>query len=263
MKIILVDNSTHPVKCFGYIKFHLDSRESIFLHDVMYVPRLKKNLVSISTLEDKGMSVSFIKGKVLTWPIGSFTRDAFTMGSIFEGLYRVTNISLLKLAHDTNHISEIWHQILTHLHYNSLPKMKKLVSEIPDVQAHHDGVYIVCSIRNNTRGPFPTSKNKTNDNLQVIHSDICGPMPIHLIGIHIYYITFIDDFSRNMWIYYLKHKDEAFEMFKEIKALVENQTGKKIKIFRSNNDGEYTSNEFIDFCKKEDIKKETIMPYSP
>jgi len=45
--------------------------------------------------------------------------------------------------------------------------------------------------------------------------------------------------------------------------LVENQTGKKIKIFRSNSSGEYISNEFIDFCKKEGIKKETIVPYNP
>ena len=51
-------------------------------------------------------------------------------------------------------------------------------------------------------------------------------------------------------------------MFKEFKALVENQTRKKIKIFRSDNGGEYISKEFIDFCKKESIKKETIVPYT-
>ena len=74
----------------------------------MYVPGLKKNLVSISTLEDKGMRVSFIKGKVLTWPVGSPMRYAFTLGSRFEGLYRVIGRPLLELVHDTNHLSELW-----------------------------------------------------------------------------------------------------------------------------------------------------------
>lgn len=65
LKIILGDNCTHPVKGFGSIKFHLDSGDSILLHDVMYVSGLKKNLASIFALEDKGMRVAFIKGKVL------------------------------------------------------------------------------------------------------------------------------------------------------------------------------------------------------
>src|SRR5699024_7699133 len=116
---------------------------------------------------------------------------------------------------------------------------------------------------NKTRGPFLPSENKTNYILCLIHSDLCGLILVRSIGGHLYYITFTDDFSRNKWIYYLKHKDEAFYMFKEFNALVENQTRKKIKIFRSDNDGEYISNEFINFCKKEGIKKETIVRYTP
>ena len=71
MKIILGDNSIHLVKCFGYIKFHLNPKESILLHDFIHVRGLMKNLVSISTFEDKGMEVSFIKGNVLAWSVGS------------------------------------------------------------------------------------------------------------------------------------------------------------------------------------------------
>lgn len=79
LKVILGDNSTHPVKGFGSVKFYLNSRESVSLHDVMYVLGLMNNLVSISTLEDKGMEVSFIKGKVLTWPADSPMKLAFTL----------------------------------------------------------------------------------------------------------------------------------------------------------------------------------------
>jgi len=102
----------------------------------MYVSVLNKNLVSISALEDKGMKVSFMKGKVHTWPVGSPMRDAFTLGLRFEGSYRVIGRPLLALVHDTNHLRKLWYQRLDHLHYDALLKLKKFVSRIPYVQAH-------------------------------------------------------------------------------------------------------------------------------
>ena len=126
LKIILRDKSNHPIKGFGSVKLHLDSWKSIFLHDVMYVSGLKKNLVSISALEDKGMRVSFIKGKLLLWMVGTPLRDAFTLGYRFERLYKVIVRPLLALVHDTNHQSKLWHRRLAHLHYDILPKMKKI-----------------------------------------------------------------------------------------------------------------------------------------
>lgn len=71
----------YPVKGFGSVKFHSDYGEIVLLPDVMYVPGLKKNRVSISTLQDKRMRVAFIRGKVLIWPIESHMRNAFTLGS--------------------------------------------------------------------------------------------------------------------------------------------------------------------------------------
>ena len=61
---------------------------------------------------------------------------------------------------------------------------------------------------------------------------------------YVYYVSFIDDFSRMTWIYFMKNKDEVFNKFKEFKALIENHTEKNIKIFRSDNGREFTSNEF-------------------
>lgn len=77
-----------------------------------------------------------------------------------------------------------------------------------------------------------------------------------------YYVTFIDDFSRKTYIYFMKNKDEVFSRFKEFKVLVENQTGRKIKMLRSDNEGEYTSNAFKDFYAQEGIKELTVS-YNP
>ena len=61
---------------------------------------------------------------------------------------------------------------------------------------------------------------------------------------YVYYVSFIDDFSRNTWIYLLNNKDEVFNKFREITSLIKNHAEKKIKTFRSDNGGEFTSNEF-------------------
>jgi transposase InsO family protein len=77
-----------------------------------------------------------------------------------------------------------------------------------------------------------------------------------------YYVTFIDDHSRKTWIFFLKTKSEVFKRFQEFKALVENQTGKNIKVLWSNNGGEYTSTEFAYFCTQQGIKRKLTVPYN-
>jgi transposase InsO family protein len=74
---------------------------------------------------------------------------------------------------------------------------------------------------------------------------------------------FIDYFSRKTWIYFLKNKGEVFARFKEFKAPMDNQTGKKIKVLRSDNGGEFTSNELRDFCRQEGIQRQKTVPYNP
>ena len=120
-----------------------------------------------------------------------------------------------------------------------------------------------CALGKNLRKMFPNSNNRVEGILDIIHSDVCGKMSTPAIGNFLYYATFIDDYSRKTWIYMLKSKDEVFNKFVEFKASVENLSGKKIKVLRTDNRGEYTSNEFKDFCKVEGIKRELTTPYTP
>ena len=78
-----------------------------------------------------------------------------------------------------------------------------------------------------------------------------------------YCVTFIDDYSRKTWIYFLKAKSEVFERFREFNILIENQIGRDIQVLRMNNGGEYTSNEFLEYCSSEGIMKEHIVPHTP
>ena len=74
-----------------------------------------------------------------------------------------------------------------------------------------------------------------------------------------YYVSFIDDFSRNTWIYFLRKKYEVFSKFKEFKALLENQLENKIKVLRLDNGGQFCGNEFKEFCKKCSIERKILL----
>ena len=97
---------------------------------------------------------------------------------------------------------------------------------------------------------FPSCDNMVHKILEFVHNDVFGPVSVPSLGKSVYYVSFIDEFSRNTWIYLLRKKSEFFNRFKEFKALVENQTEKKIKALRTNNGGEFCKKEFEEFCKK-------------
>ena len=99
--------------------------------------------------------------------------------------------------------------------------------------------------------------------LQLVDSNLMGPFQTKSLGGASYILTFIDDFSRMTFGYLLEHKDQTFKSFKFFKAFVENQTNLKIKMLRSDNGGDYSSNEFNEFCAKYGIKRQFMIPYTP
>lgn len=77
-----------------------------------------------------------------------------------------------------------------------------------------------------------------------MHSDVCGKINTKSLSGAEYFLTFIDDKTHYMWVYVLKRKSEVFEKFLEWKAQVETFSGRKLKVLRTDNGGEYTSTEF-------------------
>jgi transposase InsO family protein len=138
-----------------------------------------------------------------------------------------------------------------------------MVTGLPEIQIQHEGVCKGCALGKNVKGSFPSSNNRSNKILESIHSDVCGPMTVASLNGYLYYVLFIDDHSRKTWIYFLKNKDGVLAKLQEFKAQVENLTGRKIKVLRSDNGGEYTSNEFINFCIEAGIKREITVLYNP
>jgi hypothetical protein len=142
--------------------------------------------------------------------------------------------------------------------------VRKAIIDLPDFKVYHEGVCKGCAQGNNINNHFPKSDSKVEGILELIHSNLCGPMPSTSLSGYVYYVSFIVDYSLKTWVYFLKSKDEMFGKFKEFKALIENLYERKINILRSDNGGEYTSKEFVSFSKDIGIKRELITtPYNP
>ncbi|CAL8998208.1 unnamed protein product [Prunus brigantina] len=99
--------------------------------------------------------------------------------------------------------------------------------------------------------------------LELVHTDLCGPMQNESIGGNRYFITFIDDFSRMCWVYFLRNKSDTFNVFKKFKAFVELQSGFSLKKLRSDRGGEYTSHEFQEFCANMGMERQLTIAHSP
>jgi transposase InsO family protein len=105
------------------------------------------------------------------------------------------------------------------------------------------------------RLPFPTEGgNRATAPLELVHSDVCGKINTKSLGGGEYFLTFIDDQTRFVWVYILKCKSEVFKCFKEWKTIVERSLGRKVITLRTDNGGEYTSSDFKSYLEKEGIQ---------
>jgi transposase InsO family protein len=197
------------------------------------------------------------------WAKGETLNEAIVIGNEENGLYKLKGHSKAAMTHAIENSCELWHRRLAHINYKVLPYICKVVTGLLELKGDHKGICNGCAQGKNIKNPFPKRDSKIEGVLELIHSDVCGPMPSSSISGYVYYVSFIDDYSRKTWIYFLKTKDEVFSKFKEFKALIENLSERKIKILRLDNGGEYTSKEFVNFCKDVGIKRELTTPYNP
>ena len=162
----------------------------------------------------------------------------------------------------------LWDRRLGHI---SIERMNKLVNDgVLSTLDFTDFETCVNCIKGKQTNKSKRGAKRSTNLLEIIHTDICCP-DMDANGLK-YFITFIDDYSRYMYLYLLHSKDEALSAFKVFKAEIENQCGKHIKIVRSNRGGEYygkyTENEqapgaFAKFLQENGIVAQYIMPGSP
>ena len=156
----------------------------------------------------------------------------------------------------------MWHMRFGQFHFSGLNYMsrKEYVSGLPVVNIP-SGVCETCQIGKKHRESFPTGKSwRAKKLLEIVHSDLCS-VEIPTPGGCRYFITFIDDFSKKAWVYFLKQKSEAIDVFKTFKAFVEKQSGCLIKALRTDRGQEYIVG--TNFYEQHGIQHQLTTRYTP
>jgi hypothetical protein len=143
---------------------------------VLHVPGLKKNLLYIYTMEDRGYAMEFIDGKVLSWPKSLIHYSTKVIGTHDGSHYKLIGHPIQALVHDNDNPFKIWNRILGHLHHQSLPLLRKMVIGLPKFETKHQGVCRGCALGKNVEDQSSDSRSKRI--LDLVHSDVSGPMPV-------------------------------------------------------------------------------------
>ncbi|GKE95032.1 putative RNA-directed DNA polymerase [Tanacetum coccineum] len=164
-------------------------------------------------------------------------------------------------AIDNDDMTELWHKRLGHMSEKgmSILSKKNVLSGVYDINLKKCSHYLAGK---QTRRAFKSRLSfRTENILDLVHSNVCGPIKTKTLGGCSYFITFIDDHSRKVWVHTLKTKDQVLDVFKQFHALVERQTGKKLKCIRSDNGGEYISPLDAEaYCREHGIQHQKTPP---
>nr|GEV46704.1 retrovirus-related Pol polyprotein from transposon TNT 1-94 [Tanacetum cinerariifolium] len=165
---------------------------------------------------------------------------------------------------DEDH-SWLWHMRYGYLNFGDLKLLssKGMVKGLDQIN-HPNQVCEGCLLGKHAKSLFlKESTSRAKEPLQLIHTDLCGPITLPSHGKNLHFMLFIDDYSRKTWVYFLNEKSQAFEAFKKFKPIVEKEKGLKIKSMRSDRGGEFLSKEFKIFCEDNGIRRFLTAPYSP
>jgi hypothetical protein len=238
--VFLGDELTSKILGRGRVKLLLKDGRIITLPGVLDIPRLARSLISISKLDDAGVDTVFGKNTCKMVRGAMVLMRGVRCGTLYKLLGSTyTNgcnsyVVLEKTnKEDKNNIvpekmTMPWHERLMHIGEKGLRTLhvKGMVGGMSNCTLDFDFCEH-CIYGKHNRVRFPSGATRAKGILELIHSDVFGPIPVPSLGKYVYYVSFIDDFSRNIWIYFLRNKSEVFDKFKEFKALVENQKRKK------------------------------------
>jgi len=266
--VVTGDDTQHVITHAGSVPLRMHDGRIKNMSDVLYVPSISKNLASVGQMVEQGLQVRFNKH-------GCFVEDfkngcklvakGKKDGRLFKLDARIPELKTTMFSKGQGVVPDIdiWHKRIGHVNIQNM-HANGIVGGLPMFK--YDGsnhVCDACQFGKQARLPLSRENQMSKYPLEIIHSDIWGPAQTPTLNGNRYYIIFVDDYSRFMWIYFLKEKSEALEKFITFKAYAEKQYGTWIKCLRSDGGGEYTSNAFDDYLRKQGIRRQLTCRYTP
>ena len=223
------------------------------LKEVLHISEFGYSLLSVPKVTSNGFKVEFNNCK------GIITYDSKIVASstLIKNMYVLDQFDAVASAHVAS--MQTWHERLAHVHKKGIASMARndVVSGInlprsalcrtTNQNSDCDSVTCpACVYGKATRAVIPKVRSTVRSlfPLELVHSDICGPLEKQSVGGAKYFITFIDDHTNWSVVYPLYKKSEAFHYFKIFAELAQTHTGRKLKVLRTDRGGEYMSNEF-------------------
>lgn len=246
--MMMGNNSICKIIGIGDVSLKLHDGSIRVLRQVRHVPDLKRNLISLGVLDQIGCRIKLESGE-LSVLNGS---NLVMSGTRKNGVYIldgevISGVADVSIKH-TEDKTRLWHLRLGHMSERGLKELAKQglfgSDKIGNLEFCED-----CVLGKSSRGSFKRSSQKSNERLDYAHLDLWGPAQCVSLGGNMYFLSIIDDFSRKVWVYVLKNKDQTFEKFKEWKHMVENQTGKRLKKLRTDNGLEFCTSHLTIFVQ--------------
>src|ERR1043165_5730093 len=259
------DGSCVNIKGKGSILLECNNGEQRLVTEVYYIPTLQSNILSLGQVTESGCKV--IMENEHLWIYDAYNNLLMKVPRAKNRLYkvklRITNPICLQATIDTP--AWLWHARMGHVNFDSLRQLstKGMARGLPKIQ-HPSQVCDACITGKQSRLPFPSQASfRATRPLELVHADLCGTItPTSLAGNN-YFFLIVDDYSRYMWIYMLKSKDQVYENFKKFLSEAQTETSHKDRKLRTDCGGEFTSRALTTYCEEKGILRQLTAPYTP
>ena len=250
VNVTLADGSTCKSQGTGDVLLQTGG-EPLELKDAMFTPDLDANLVSVGKLTDDGYKVMFEKDQATVFKDGKVVLKVPRV----DRMYQFTEPT--EVAFCTKQTVD-WHSRFGH---PSETKLKQLQRMYPKLKLVHPPHCDTCSMAKQRQAPYKLTSHQVAAPLELIHTDICESQYTGFDGSK-YFVLFVDEYTKYTVVANLKNKsaEMVLDVFKQVKARLENQLGKKILKVRSDNGGEFRG-VFDQFLLESGIKHELSVPY--
>lgn len=237
--------------------------QSIF-SDVLLVPELQKNLFSVSAAADKGVETVFRLNDCVLMRSGAVVGTGTRIGNLYcLNFIPVSSesVSVASAAQDMH----TWHRRLCHASETRVRQLADGMATGITVAAGGQSIFCEPCVRGKMHRTAISSQpaGRAKEKLELVHSDVCGPMSCSSFGGARYFVSFIDDLTRKTEIFFIKEKSQALPSYKEFEARATNQCGKKIRQLRSDRGGEYVSKQFKAHLAGRGTENQFTAPYTP
>ncbi|GJU53066.1 copia LTR rider [Tanacetum coccineum] len=231
--VLLGDNRACAIMGIGKVGVQMKDGSSFMLENVRYIPELKRNLISLGTLDREGYTVKLQNRRVKVIKGSLMVLSGTMKGNCVYYLDGWAESGEASVGiHEKESLAQVWHKRLGHISEAGLHELE----------------------RRDVLG---------NKGLDYIHADLWGPSRVESMSGCRYFLSIVDDYSRRVWVHFLRHKNEAFSKFNQWKQLVENQTGRKLKKLRTDNGLEFCNQEFNNLCKDSRIARHLTLAGTP